>query len=165
MSETQKLHRNVEAAIRNLEAEFKIRDHGDYSVEIKNPRDFAEALGCPIECITKTLFLCSRDRESYAVAVCSVDRRLDLKSVANAIGAKRVEVASPEDLQVKTGYPRNGVSPLGLARDIVVVVDRLLLDCETILIGGGAAAIEIELAPRDLVRISGATVETITSAL
>jgi Cys-tRNA(Pro)/Cys-tRNA(Cys) deacylase len=165
MSNPQKLHKNVEAAIKNLETEYKIRDHSDYSVEIKSPRDFAEALGCPIECITKTLFLCSRDRHSYTVAVCSVDRRLDFKSVANAIGAKRVEVASSEDLQVKTGYPRNGVSPLGLAGDIAVVVDRLLLDYETILIGGGAAAVEIELSPWDLVRISGATVESITNVL
>jgi Cys-tRNA(Pro)/Cys-tRNA(Cys) deacylase len=42
-------------------------------------------------------------------------------------------------------------------------VDRPLLDYPTVLIGGGATAIEIELSPADLVRISGATVESITS--
>jgi Cys-tRNA(Pro)/Cys-tRNA(Cys) deacylase len=42
------------------------------------------------------------------------------------------------------------------------VVDRLLLDYPSILIGGGAAAVEIEIAPADLVRISGAAVASIT---
>ena len=61
-----------------------------------------------------------------------------------------------------TGYPRNGVSPLGLAGGIAVVVDSRLFDYPTILIGGGATAIEIEIAPSDLVRLSGATVQGIT---
>ena len=74
----------------------------------------------------------------------------------------RVEVASAEDLSVKTGYPRNGVSPLGLADGISIVVDRALLDYPSILIGGGATAVEIEIAPADLVRISGAAVTSIT---
>ena len=78
-----------------------------------------------------------------------MDRRLNFRSIANAIGTKRVEAASPEYLQIKTGYPRNGVSPLGLAEDITVVVDRLLFDYPTVLIGGGTAEIEIELSPSE----------------
>jgi Cys-tRNA(Pro)/Cys-tRNA(Cys) deacylase len=92
-----------------------------------------------------------------------VDRRLNFKATASAIGTNRVEAASPEDLQARRGYPRNGVSPLGLAEDITVVVDRLLLDYPTVLIGGGATGIEIELSPADLIRISAATVGSITA--
>ena len=43
------------------------------------------------------------------------------------------------------------------------MVDRPLLDYPSILVGGGAAAVEIEIAPADLVRISGAAVTSITS--
>jgi Cys-tRNA(Pro)/Cys-tRNA(Cys) deacylase len=156
------LHKNVQDAISKFEFEYKIHDHSNLSSEIRNPNDFAAALGYSIQRITKTLFLRSHDGQTYAAAVCSMDRRLNFKSTASAIGTKRVEAASSEDLQVKTGYPRNGVSPLGLAQDITVVVDRLLFDYPTVLIGGGAAAIEIEVSPSDLVRISGATVESIT---
>ena len=156
------LHKNIRTAIDKLEAGYKIHDHNKLPSEIRNPNDFAAALGYPIQRITKTLLLRSHDGQVYVAAVCSVDRRLNFKSTANAVGAKRVEVASPEDLQVKTGYPKNGVSPLGLAEHITVVVDRLLFDYPTVLIGGGAAKIEIELSPSDLVRISGATVESIT---
>jgi Cys-tRNA(Pro)/Cys-tRNA(Cys) deacylase len=157
------LHQNVQAAVSKLETEYKIHDHGELSSEIRSPDDFAAALGYPIQRITKTLFLRSHDGQAYAAAVCSIDRRLNFRSTAQAIGAKRVEVASSKDLQVKTGYSRNGVSPLGLAEDITVVVDRLLFDYPTVLIGGGATKIEIELSPSDLVLISGATVERITT--
>jgi Cys-tRNA(Pro)/Cys-tRNA(Cys) deacylase len=85
------------------------------------------------------------------------------QATASAVGTNRLGAASSEDLQVRTGYPRNGVSPLGLAEDITVVVDRLLLDYPTVLIGGDATGIEVELSPADLIRISAATVESITA--
>jgi Cys-tRNA(Pro)/Cys-tRNA(Cys) deacylase len=163
MSDIHKLHENVQAAVGALGTGYKIHDHGELSVEIRSPQDFADALGYPIQRITKTLFLRSRDGQAHAVAVCSMDRRLNFQSIADALGVKRAEAAPLDDLQAKTGYPRNGVSPLGLAGDITVLVDELLLGYPTVLIGGGAAAIEIELTPADLVRVSGATVRSITA--
>lgn len=163
MRDLSKIHENVQGAIIGLEPRYKIHDHSEYPAEIRSPYDFAAALGYPIQRITKTVFLRSRDGQAYVAAVCSADRRLNFASVANAIGAKHVAVASPEDLQVKTGYPTNGVSPLGLSQGIPVIMDSLLFDYETILIGGGAAAIEIEVAPADLARISAATVDSISA--
>lgn len=163
MNELQKLNKNVQAALGGIKADCKIHDHRTFSREIRNPQDFAAALGYPIQRIAKTLFLRSHDRQVYAVAVCPIDRRLNFQSIADAVGVNRVEVASSEDLQAKTGYPKNGVSPLGLDGHIAVVMDRLLLDYPTVLVGGGAAAIEIELSPSDLARISGATIESITT--
>ena len=163
MDDFNSLHKNVQAAISGLEAGCKIHDHNKFSSQIKSPQDFATALGYQIGRITKTLFLRTRDGRTYGVAVCSIDLRLDFKLAAEALGVKRIEAASPEDLKAKTGYPRNGVSPLGLAEDIAVVVDRPLLDYPTVLVGGGATAIEIEVAPADLIDISRATVQSITS--
>lgn len=163
MGEFHKLHKNIQAAISKLEIECKVHDHGELLSEVRNPHDFAAALGYPVQRIAKSLFLHSYDRQIYAVAVCPIDRRLNFKSTARALGVKRVEVAGPEDLRAKTDYPTNGVSPLGLAEDIAVVVDQPLFDYPTVLIGGGATAIEIELSPADLVLLSRATVTNITT--
>jgi len=162
MNDFHKLHKNVQVALSESAAEYKVYDHANLSTEIRNSQDFASALEFSIQRITKTLFLCSHGRETYIAAVCSVDRRLDFKSIASLIGVKRVEAASAEDLAIKTGYPRNGVSPLGLGGDIAVMVDGPLLDYSTVLVGGGAVAIEVELSPSDLVRIAGATTHDIT---
>lgn len=157
------LHQRVQVVISTLGTSYKVHDHSTLPATIRNPADFAAALGYPIHRITKTLFLRSHDGQSYAAAVCATDMRLNFKSTAKAIGIKRLETASSEDLQFKTGYPRNGVSPLGLPDDVVVIVDKGLFDYPTVLIGGGATGIEIELSPTDLVQLSGATVESITA--
>jgi Cys-tRNA(Pro)/Cys-tRNA(Cys) deacylase len=162
MDELHKLHKNVRDAISRSQADYKIHDHGDFSSRIETPQDFAAALGYPIQRITKTLFLRSQDRRVYAAGVCSIDNRLDFKSIAKIVGLNHIEVASAEDLGTETGYPVNGVSPLGLADNITVVIDRLLLDYPTVLVGGGAIAIEIELTPSDLMHLSRATADSIT---
>jgi Cys-tRNA(Pro)/Cys-tRNA(Cys) deacylase len=164
MSDFRKLHKNVQDAMSGVEAEYTIHDHNELSSEIRSPHDLAAALGYQTKRITKTLFLRSHDGQIYAAAVCSIDQRLSFKLTADAVGARRVEVAPQEDLRIQTGYPRNGVSPLGLTEDIVVVVDRPLFDYPTILIGGGATAIEIELIPSELIRISKATLKSITTS-
>jgi Cys-tRNA(Pro)/Cys-tRNA(Cys) deacylase len=156
------LHGNVQGAISGLAPRYKVHDHEKLPSRIKTPQDFAAALGYPLQRITKTLFLRSHDGGMHAVAVCSIDRRLDLKSIAGATGARRLEVAPLELLEEKTGYSRNGVSPLGLAPDISVVMDAQLFDYPTVLVGGGAAGIEIELSPADLSLLSRAMVENIT---
>lgn len=162
MKEFHKLHKNIQVAVSELDAGYSVHDHSNFSSEVRTPYDFSAILGYPIQRITKTLFLRSHDRRSHAVAVCSIDRRLDFASAADSIGAKRVEVASLEDLEIKTGYPKNGASPLGLTEDIAVLVDQPLLEYPTVLIGGGAIGIELELNPSDLVRISHATVMSIS---
>ena len=158
----QKLHPKVQAALSGGKSAYKIYDHGNFTPQIRTPLDFASALGYPTPRITKTLFLRSHDGQTHSAAVCSVDQRLDFESTADAIGAKRVKVASLDDLRSLTGYPSGGVSPLGLASGIAVVVDMQLFEYPTVLIGGGTAGIEIELSPAELVRISGATVQSIT---
>lgn len=158
-----KLHDSIRTELCTQQVIFKVHDHAQLPSPIRNPGDFAAALGYPLERITKSLFLCSRDRRIHAVAVCSAERRLDYSSVAAALGVRRIEAATLVELQVKTGYSPNGVSPLGLSDDIAVLVDVSLMDHPTVLIGGGAAALEVELAPTDLVRISGAMVTHITN--
>lgn len=162
MRQTGKPHENVCAAIGGLEVKYRILDHAGFPVEIRSPADFAAALGYPLGRVAKTLFLCSQDRQAYAAAVCSVNRRLDFRSTARAVGLKRVQAASAEDLQARTGYPGNGVSPLGLAGDIAVVIDSVLFDYPTVLVGGGAVGVEIEISPADVARVAGAAVERIT---
>lgn len=162
MSELNKLHANVQASIARFGIQCQVHYHAELPVEIRSPQDFADALGYPVQRITKTLFVHSREARTFAVAVCSADRRMDFKAMADAMGVRRVEAAALGDLEARTGYPPGGVSPLGLAAEIVVVMDSLLLDYPTVLVGGGTAAVEVEISPSDLVKSSKAIVGIIT---
>lgn len=148
------VHARVASALGDRIGEVVIHDHSSFPAEIRSPDDFSQAAGIPLRRVTKSLFLSRRDG-GYAIVVAGMDRRIDFKRVAAALGVPRVEVASPTELEAVLGYPQHGVSPLGIPQDVPIVLDARLLELPTITVGGGAAGIEVELAPgtlRSLVR-------------
>lgn len=104
----------------------------------------------------------SADRAVFALVVASMGSKVQFRSLAAQLGVKRVEVASSDELSAVTGYPRNGVSPFGVA-GVKVFVDSGLLRFPTILVGAGAIGVELEMAPADLVSVTHATSFALTS--
>jgi Cys-tRNA(Pro)/Cys-tRNA(Cys) deacylase len=93
------------------------------------------------------------------VAVVPVAAQLDLKALG-----KRAELAKPADAERATGYVTGGISPLGQRRPLPTVVDASALEHETVFVSAGRRGLELELDPRDLVRLTGASVAAIASA-
>jgi Cys-tRNA(Pro)/Cys-tRNA(Cys) deacylase len=122
-------------------------------------RDAAEALGVDPRRIHKTLVVAVDGR--LAVAVVPVAAELDLKAFAEALGGRKAAMADPSDAERATGYVRGGISPLGQRRRLPTVVDAAALDWPTIHVSAGRRGLQVELAPVDLVRLSGAIVAPI----
>ena len=119
----------------------------------------AAALGIDPARIHKTL-IASVDGHLVA-AIVPVDRELDLKALAAAVGGRRAEMADPAAAERSTGYVVGGISPFGQKRRLTTVVDDGALRHGTILVSGGRRGLQVELAPADLVRLTGATVAAI----
>ena len=64
-----------------------------------------------------------------AVAVVAVTARLDLRSLARALGAKRAAMAAPTAAERLTGYVVGGISPFGQRRALPTLVDRAASSC------------------------------------
>lgn len=126
----------------------------------------AERLGVPYARVAKTLVASATrmNRRELVVGVVPVDRQLDLKALAGAVGAKRAEMAKPADVERSTGYVLGGVSPLGQRRRLITVVDESLLGHVTVFVSAGRRGLEIELAPADLIAIAGAVIAPIATA-
>jgi Cys-tRNA(Pro)/Cys-tRNA(Cys) deacylase len=62
-----------------------------------------------------------------------------------------------------TGYVAGGISPLGQKKRLRIVLDTSATGFDTVFCSGGRRGLEVELAPGDLVRLTGATVAAITS--
>ena len=108
----------------------------------------AEKLGVDAERVFKTLVA---DVDGVlTVAVVPVAAQLDLKALG-----KRASMADPKLAERTTGYVAGGISPLGQRKELPTVVDESALAFETIHVSAGRRGLELELAPDDLLRLTG----------
>ena len=61
-----------------------------------------------------------------------------------------------------TGYVVGGISPLGQRRELRTVVDTSAFEHETVLVCAGRWGLDVELAPGDLVTLTGAQVAPVS---
>jgi Cys-tRNA(Pro)/Cys-tRNA(Cys) deacylase len=113
----------------------------------------AEKLGIEPDRVFKTL-LASVDG-SLAVGIVPVAEQLDLKALAAALGGKRAEMDDPSLAERKTGYVVGGISPIGQKVALPTVLDETAILHETILVSGGRRGLDLELAPDDLLAVTG----------
>lgn len=121
----------------------------------------ATALGVDPARVLKTL-VASVDGE-LVVGVVRVAARLNLKALAAAVGGKRADMADATVAQRATGYVVGGISPVGGRRRLRAVVDSSALEHATVFVSGGRRGLDVELAPADLVTVTGAVTAAIAS--
>jgi Cys-tRNA(Pro)/Cys-tRNA(Cys) deacylase len=114
-----------------------------------------DKLGLDAARVFKTLVVDSQGR--LGIAIVPVTSQLDLKALG-----KRVAMADPHAAERTTGYVLGGISPLGLRHELPTTIDESALDHDTIFVSAGRRGVEIELDPKDLVRLTGADVRPIT---
>jgi Cys-tRNA(Pro)/Cys-tRNA(Cys) deacylase len=90
---------------------------------------------------------------ALAVACLPVGAQLDLKALG-----KRAALAPAARAEAATGYVAGGISPLGQRRALPTHLDASALAHATVFVSAGRRGLELELDPRDLVRLTGAEV-------
>lgn len=149
-------------ALKRAGVAFTLHVYGPVDeVEGTYGESIAELLGVDPHRVFKTLLVMADGHP--VVAVVPVSGHLSMKALARARGAKRAEMAAPADAERLTGYVVGGISPFGQKRRLPVLVDRSLLEHETVYVSGGRRGLQVEVGPADLVALLGATAAELLS--
>ncbi|KAA0683449.1 YbaK/EbsC family protein [Roseomonas genomospecies 6] len=138
--------------------------HGHAVVEhegsTRTSEDAANAIGCTVAQIAKSLIFRAKDSGRPVLVVASGANRVDEKAVGRLIGEK-IERADPDFVRENTGFAIGGVPPIGYAVPPLVLIDADLLALDAIWAAAGTPNAVFRLTPAQLVSMTGGRVETI----
>ena len=146
-------------AVRLLETAhipFATREY-EYDENDLAAQHVAEALGQDINRVFKTLVL-RGERTGLFVCVVPGNCEVNLKKAAAAAGDKKAEMIAMKELLPLTGYIRGGCSPVGMKKPYPTFFHTTALDFDKISVSAGMRGLQLEIAPRDLIDFTGATV-------
>jgi len=133
---------------------YEIRGYEVNEDDLSAPH-VAEAIGMPPEQVFKTL-VARGDRSGVVMASIPANSELDLKALAAASGNKKVELVAVKEVLGLTGYIRGGVSPVGTKKPYPFYLDETAQLWDTISVSAGMRGKQMLVAPRDLLRVTGA---------
>jgi len=121
----------------------------------------AAALGVEPGRMLKSLVVAAGD--GFAFGLVAADSELSLRAVARALGSRTARMATRSEAERLTGYQLGGISPLGSRRPLPVLLDAAAAAHERLCLNGGGRGVIVELATAELVRLTGARVEPVSS--
>ena len=114
--------------------------------------DVARVLGENPDEVFKTLVTVGKSKQNYVFLV-PVNKELNLKKAASAVGEKSIEMIKSKDLLGLTGYVHGGCSPIGMKKQFPTVVHITAEIMENILFSGGKIGMQVELKTEDFKKI------------
>lgn len=141
---------------------FELREYV-YDEATFSAEDAAQQVGMPADAVFKTLVL-NDERNGHLFALIPASTELDLRTLAQAAGRKRVQMAPQREVQTLTGYLRGAVTVLAAKHAFPVFIDETVELWSQVGISGGAHGLEIVLDPADLLRVTGAQMADIARA-
>lgn len=110
----------------------------------------AESLGEDIAMVFKTIVLTAGPGQFF-VCVVPGDAEIDLKKVARAAGAKKVELLPMKELLPLTGYIRGGCSPVGMKKPFPTFFHSTAPEHEYIYVSAGIRGLQFKVRPADII--------------
>ena len=112
--------------------------------------EIADMLGQNPDRVFKTLVTSGAKTKDYYVFMLPVNKELNLKKAAQAVGEKSVQMIPQKDLLRVSGYIHGGCSPIGMKKQYTTTLHITAKDFETIIFSAGKLGFQVELGCEDL---------------
>jgi Cys-tRNA(Pro)/Cys-tRNA(Cys) deacylase len=143
-------------AMRLLEGKKVAYRVHEYPASERDAAVVAAEIGVPPAQVFKTLVVTRPPKKPILIMI-PADQQLDLKKLARAVGEKKVKMAAHNEAESLTGLQVGGISALALVnKGFAVFLDKSAESCTRIYVSAGQRGLDIQLAVKDLVKVTGA---------
>ena len=125
----------------------------EFSESTRTAQDAANAIGCEVAHIVKSLIFCTQDTNQPVLVLTSGINRVNEKMIEQLIGEK-IKKADADFTREVTGFAIGGVAPLGHAQHIKTIIDEDLLQYDTLWAAAGTPNTVFSLQSSDLIKIT-----------
>ena len=115
----------------------------------------AQQIGQDPETVFKTL-VARGEKRGIVVFCIPVNREIDLKKAARAIGDKKIEMVHVKELLGLTGYIRGGCSPVGMKKKYPTFFHESAALHEKIAVSAGVRGCQLIIEPKALINFTEA---------
>ena len=141
---------NVMRLLEQKRAAYTPHYYGD--TDAISGADVARVLGQDPDRVYKTLVTVAASGEHYVFLV-PVEKELELKKAAKAVGEKSVAMIKSKELLPLTGYIHGGCSPVGMKKPIRTVIDQSAAGFDAILFSAGKIGYQVETSLTELAKV------------
>lgn len=125
------------------------------NAQISSSEDVAHLLNINPNQQFKTLVTYGKSANHYVFLV-PVNKELDLKLAAEAVGEKNIHMIPQKDLEPLTGYVHGGCSPIGMKKEFPTVIDASAQHFEQITFSAGKRGALVEVPVNALNKVISA---------
>lgn len=142
--------RKVQDVLENLGFDFTVMELSDST---RTAADAADAVGCRIGQIVKSLIFKGKKSNIPILVVASGVNRVNVKKIKGMV-SEPVQMADADFVKKKTGFAIGGVPPLGHSGKLKAFIDEDLFEYEEIWAAAGNPHALFKLTPDDLVKMT-----------
>jgi len=126
----------------------------------KTAIDAANSLKCEVGAIVKSLLF--RTDSTFTLCLIAGDKRCSLNKLKKLTSKKDIQMASPEEVKLQTGYTIGGVSPIGHLNKLEILIDNSLERFNDLYAAAGHPNCVFKIDFKNLQKITNGEIKEIT---
>jgi Ala-tRNA(Pro) deacylase len=138
---------SVKKLLESLGIHYEVTEHGP----VYTSEEAAKVRGVELKTGVKALVL-KTENGNMLLGLIAADRKIDLKKLAKAIGAKKLQLASPEEVLKATGCEVGSVHPFGNLFGLKTYLDSSVMENDLVNFNAGLHTFSIHMKARDLLK-------------